>query len=168
MKNMYGHLSKGILLGALCLASCSNSARSEQEPPMNRYKAVFTSIPQEVPTIKTPDAPLAGNGDIGITMGGAPDSLCFYIGKNDFWRAYPVYPGGIALPGGLSISSKSLQGAGYYAEQLPGSAEIKGRFTKEDLQVELSAWVVATHNHVVIELTANATLASRYNPSGTH
>ena len=155
MKNMYDHLSKGILLGVLCLASCSNSARSEQEPPMNRYKAVFTSIPQEVPTIKTPDAPLAGNGDIGITMGGAPDSLCFYIGKNDFWRAYPVYPGGIALPGGLSISSKSLQGAGYYAEQLPGSAEIKGRFTKEDLQVELSAWVAATHNHVVIELTAN-------------
>lgn len=100
MKNMYDHFSKGILLGVLCLASCSNSARSEQEPPMNRYKSVFTSIPQEVPTIKTPDAPLAGNGDIGITMGGTPDSLCFYIGKNDFWRAYPVYPGGIALPEG--------------------------------------------------------------------
>ena len=48
------------------------------------YKAIFTVPPQNVPTIKTPDAPLAGNGDIGITMGGTPDNLCFYIGKNDF------------------------------------------------------------------------------------
>lgn len=35
---------------------------------IDNYKAVFTSSPQHVPTTKTPDAPLAGNGDIGITM----------------------------------------------------------------------------------------------------
>lgn len=48
---------------------------------MDAYKAVFTTPPQHVPTTKTPDAPLAGNGDIGITMGGTPDKLCFYIGN---------------------------------------------------------------------------------------
>lgn len=33
---------------------------------MDTYKAVFTSPPQHVPTTKTPDAPLAGNGNIDI------------------------------------------------------------------------------------------------------
>ena len=51
------------------------------------YKAVLTSPPQHVPTPKTPDGALAGNGDIGLTLGGAPDKLTFYLGKNDFWRA---------------------------------------------------------------------------------
>lgn len=122
---------------------------------INRYKAVFTSPPRFIPTMKTPDAPLAGNGDIGLTMGGTPDSLCFYIGKNDFWRAYPIYPGGISLPGGLNLCIEDLKGAEYYVEQLPGSAEIKGRFKKNKTILDLTAWVTATHNHIVIELTAN-------------
>lgn len=155
MKNICQQTVKFIFPIIIGLSSCNARTHLEQEPVMDRYKAVFTTIPQEVPTIKTPDAPLAGNGDIGITLGGAPDSLCFYIGKNDFWRAYPVYPGGIALPGGLSISIKDLAGADYYAEQLPGSAEIKGRFTKGSLSVELTAWVAATANHIIIEITAN-------------
>lgn len=119
------------------------------------YKAIFTVPPQNVPTIKTPDASLAGNGDIGITMGGTPDNLCFYIGKNDFWRAYPVYPGGIALPGGLDIAIEGLRNASYYAEQLPESAEISALFSTSDCKVNLSAWVAATENKVIIELQSD-------------
>src|SRR5215208_5555391 len=92
---------------------------SAQEIYAGRYKAVFTAPPKNVPTGKTPDAPLAGNGDIGLTLGGSPDQLCFYLGKNDFWRAYPVYPGGgIAFPGALTFSIDALKGASYYAEQI--------------------------------------------------
>ena len=122
---------------------------------INCYKAIFTASPQQVPTTKTPDAPLAGNGDIGITMGGTPDNLCFYIGKNDFWRAYPVYPGGIALPGGLNIAINGLRNASYYAEQLPGKAEINAVFSSELCKVRLSAWVAATDNKIVIELESD-------------
>ena len=128
---------------------------------MDTYKAVFTSPPQHVPTTKTPDAPLAGNGDIGITMGGTPDKLCFYIGKNDFWRAYPVYPGGIALPGGLDITIDELRGASYHAEQLPGSAEITAKFSNTYCELKLSAWVAATDNKVVIELQSNKVVTAR-------
>lgn len=42
---------------------------------MDTYKAVFTSPLQHVPTTKSPDAPLAGNGDIGVMMGGTPDKF---------------------------------------------------------------------------------------------
>lgn len=44
--------------------------------------------------------------------------ICFYIGKNDFWRAYPVNPGGVALPGGLGIEIEGLKNASYYTELL--------------------------------------------------
>ena len=121
-----------------------------------RYKAVFNAPPNKVPTSKTPDAPLAGNGDIGLTLGGKPESLTFYLGKNDFWRAYPVYPGGgIALPGGLDVRLDALQGASYYAEQIQDKAEIHAKFVRKDLIVSLNTWVSATRNIVIAEFTSN-------------
>ncbi len=82
-----------------------------QEIYAGRYKAIFNEPPQKVPTAKTPDGPLAGNGDIGLTMGGTTDQIRFFIGKNDFWRAYPVYPGGgIAFPGSLEFDMPALKG----------------------------------------------------------
>jgi alpha-L-fucosidase 2 len=136
----------------LCLLQEGNA----QAIYAGRYKAVFTSPPGKVPTAKTPDGPLAGNGDIGLTLGGKPDKLLFYLGKNDFWRAYPVYPGGgIALPGWLEVHIPALSGASYYAEQIQDKAEITGRFTKDSLTVQVKTWVSATANTVVVELGSN-------------
>ncbi|HEY1165440.1 MAG TPA: trehalose hydrolase, partial [Chitinophaga sp.] len=116
---------------------------------------VLTAAPSNVPTAKVPDAPLAGNGDIGLTFAGSPDHLKLYFGKNDFWRAYPVYPGGgIALPGGLDIIINALQGAQYEAQQAPRRAEIKAAFSKPGIKVNVNAWVAAMHNTVVLELTS--------------
>lgn len=127
-----------------------------QEIYAGRYKAVFTAVPSRVPSAKTPDGPLAGNGDIGLTLGGNPDKLAFFLGKNDFWRAYPVYPGGgIALPGWLEVSISALKGANYYAEQIQDKALIAAKFTKGKLTVSVDAWVAAGRNTVVAEFTAN-------------
>jgi len=124
-----------------------------------RYKTVFTTPPVNVPTAKTPDAPLTGNGDIGLTFGGEPGKLQYFFGKNDFWRAYPVYPGGgIALPGGLDLSIPALQGADYYAEQLPDKALIHAVFKKDATEVTVDSWVAAKNNTVVIEITANRSI----------
>lgn len=145
----------GLLIGIAVLAS---SIVTAQEIYAGRYRAVLTSPPQHVPTSKTPDGLLAGNGDIGLTLGGTPDQLTFYFGKNDFWRAYPIYPGGgIAHPGGLTVSVDALKGAVYYAEQLIDKAVIKGKFIRDGLQVNLNALVSATTNDVVIEFTSNKT-----------
>lgn len=142
-----------LFLSVGCI-SCSSLVKNPDITfDMSKYKAVFTSAPLHAPTPKTPDAPLAGNGDLGLTMGGNAGNLCFYIGKNDFWRAYPVYPeGGIASPGGVNIQIEALEGANYYAEQLPGKAEITGRFTNNNIEVDLKAWVAATRNLVIVEL----------------
>jgi len=121
-----------------------------------RYNAIITSPPKMVPTTKTPDGALAGNGDIGLVLGGNPDQLTFYIGKNDFWRAYPVYPGGgIAHPGGLTVFIKDLKDGSYYAEQAIDKALIRGKFDKNNLSITFNAWVAATRNMMVTEFTAN-------------
>ncbi|SMD03862.1 glycosyl hydrolase family 95 catalytic domain-containing protein [Pedobacter nyackensis] len=144
------------LLSLTMLMLCLFSRNYAQEIYAGRYKAVFTTAPQKVPTAKTPDGPLAGNGDIGLTLGGSPDKLSLYLGKNDFWRAYPVYPGGgIALPGWLEVKISALQGANFYAEQIQDKAFIAGKFTKENLTVSMNAWVAATRNTVVAEFIAN-------------
>jgi alpha-L-fucosidase 2 len=154
MKGLKIFYSTGWLFIALGFITQSNA----QEIYAGRYKAVFTKAPEKVPTAKTPDGPLAGNGDIGLTLGGNPDQLSFYLGKNDFWRAYPVYPGGgIALPGWLEVSISALRGASYYAEQIQDKALITGKFTKDKLTVAMNAWVSATRNTVVVDFTSNNT-----------
>lgn len=134
------------------------TARKTPAQPIyaGRYKTIFTAPPANVPTPKTPDAPLTGNGDIGLTFGGRPGKLQLFFGKNDCWRAYPVYPGGgIALPGGLDLAIDELEGAAYYAEQLPDKGIIHAKFTKGPAKVTVDSWVAATRNTVVIEITAN-------------
>ncbi len=143
-----------ILFVFIFLYSC-NSPQNHDLVDVSQYKAIFTEPPKNVPTVRTPDGPLAGNGDIGITMGGTPDKLCFYIGKNDFWWPYEEYPYGIALPGGLRVSIPALEGADYYAEQRPDEADIISRFTKGDLQVDIHVLVPATRNMAIFEFTAN-------------
>jgi alpha-L-fucosidase 2 len=148
---------KGTRYQVLCITLLFIAGETVAQPIFaGRYKTIFRATPANVPTAKTPDAPLAGNGDIGLTFGGEPGKLQLYFGKNDFWRAYPVYPGGgIALPGGLDLTINALQGAEYYAEQLPDKAIIHAAFKKEAIQVTVDSWVAATHNTVVIEITAN-------------
>ena len=147
-------LNASLFFALVYLCSC-NPSQSNDVADLSQYKAVFTAPPKNVPTVRTPDGPLAGNGDIGITMGGTPDKLCFYIGKNDFWWPYEEYPFGIALPGGLSVSIPSLEGADYYAEQRLDEADIISRFTKGDLQVDVSVLIPATRNMAIFELSAN-------------
>ena len=144
------------LLIMVCLFIFNSNALKAQEIYAGKYKAILNAPPKKVPTIKTTDALLAGNGDIGLTLGGTPDKLRFYLGKNDFWRAYPVYPGGgIAFPGALDVNIEALKDASYYAEQVQDKAFVFGKFTKNDLTVSLNTWVSATSNQVVAEFQSN-------------
>ncbi len=122
---------------------------------VSQYKGVFTTPPQKVPTLKTPDGPIAGNGDVGIVYAGPPEKQNFYFSKNDFWKTKRGYPeGGVCLPGGLMIAVDALKGASYYAEQSIDNGTITSVFRKGALTWKLKAWVAATENIVVIELSA--------------
>ncbi len=118
------------------------------------WKGIFTEPAKKIPTAFTPDAPIAGNGDVGIVLGGHPDNLCFYLSKNDFWKAKTGYPeGGLCLPGGLTLTIPELRGATFYAEQIIADANINSAFTKDGLTVNISAFVPADKNFVAIKLS---------------
>jgi alpha-L-fucosidase 2 len=141
-----------ILMAAGFFTGCSPV---EDELYVSRYKGVFTSVPQKVPTLFTPDGPIAGNGDIGIVYGGSPDKQLIYFSKNDFWKAKLGYgDGGLCLPGGLNITVDELKDASYHAEQQIDHGIIEASFKRGDLTYKLKTWVPATENLVVIELSA--------------
>ena len=118
-------------------------------------KGIFTEPAKRIPTAFTPDAPIAGNGDIGIVLGGTPDNLCIYISKSDFWKAKTGYPeGGLCLPGGLNLSIPELKGASFYAEQIIQNGTIKAVFRKDGITFELRVFVPASSNLVVVEIYA--------------
>jgi len=149
-------MKKALLYSFLLLAVLSGCTDSPDNG-MNRFATTFSEYPQNVPTQFNPDAPLAGNGDIGVTMCASAQMLRFYVGKNDFWRAYPDHrPGaGIALPGGLDIKADIISNGKYSAEQLPGSAALKATFTQGDNSLDIRAWVHATENIFIMEMTAS-------------
>ena len=136
------------LAASLVFALCSvafNSTGMSEELRVSRHTTKFTEPPRRVPSNTITDAPLTGNGDIGIVMAGPAHNLTFYIGKNDFWHAWPTYPdAGYKLAGGLTIGIPDLEGATYEVETVFDQSYIKGRFTKDDLTVEMKAWVAAT------------------------
>ena len=119
------------------------------------YKGIFNAAATRIPTAFTPDAAIAGNGDVGIVLGGTPDKLCIYISKADFWKAKRGYPeGGLCLPGGLNISVPELKDAAFYAEQWISDASIHGVFRKNGLTLKMMVTVAASRNIIITELSS--------------
>jgi alpha-L-fucosidase 2 len=129
---------------------------------VSKHSAVFTHPPQNVPTRGMPDGPLLGNGDLGVTMAGAPHDQQFYIGKNDFWRRNPA-DASIMGVGLIHLSFPALAGASYHQEQALASAEVRGTFTKDGVTLHTRSWVDAHENLLVtilrLEGTQKITLA---------
>lgn len=143
------------LVVLILLNSCNNSTNKDCVPSC---KGVFTSIPKYVPTNKTPDGPVIGNGDVGIVFGGKPDDQYFYLSKNDIWKAKNGYPdGGVCYIGTFRIKSDVLKNASYHAEQQIGTARLNARFEQNEYQCAMTSWVAATENIAVIELTGGET-----------
>ncbi|MHC4199790.1 MAG: LamG domain-containing protein, partial [Planctomycetota bacterium] len=144
-----------VTVGLACLV-CGGSAAGERAVGeeatriVSKYKVAFTRPPRRIPTNKVVDAPLLGNGDIGVAVGGAGDSQAFFIGKNDFWsrRARRVI-----TVGRVTVHIPALAGASYACEQDLLNAEVRGGFTKGGLTVEMRSWTAATENLLVTELT---------------
>ena len=74
-----GHAARRILPGLLAAFAIALHGAALPESPLvrsnalaivARHKGVFTSPPVLVPTRKVPDAPLLGNGDLGVVAAG--------------------------------------------------------------------------------------------------
>jgi alpha-L-fucosidase 2 len=114
-------------------------------------KGVFDSPPKNTPTSKMPDGPVAGNGDLGLTVGGPPSQLNFYLGKSDF---FGVINGRVMPVGALALNVPELQDSSYHMEQAIGNAVLTGKFTaKSGAELSLKSWVAISQNLLVVELS---------------
>jgi len=123
---------------------------------VSQCKGVFTSPPARVPTTLTVDGPIIGNGDVGVAIGGPPESQRFWISKCDFWKAKPGWPHGMpCVIGWIDVRLPQFDGASYHVEQDIYEAETRAVFEKENVTVKIRSWVAATENLLVIELVGD-------------
>lgn len=130
---------------------------------MKPYKAIFTSPPIHIPTNGVVDGPIIGNGDTGVALSGFPQSLRFWISKNDFWRALEGQAkwsreslfGSPCSIGYLDLTLESVASEHYTVEQNLQFADIIGCLqTLKQEPIEFRSWVCATENMLIIELTS--------------
>lgn len=121
---------------------------------VGQYKATFTAPPKRIPSNSSIDAPLLGNGDTLVALGGGPAKPQFYINKNDLWimnREAGSHPVPLAR---LDIDLPELEGASYLVEQDLLHALTTGRFEKDDKTLTIETAVAATENLLWVKLSA--------------
>lgn len=128
----------------------------EVERVVGEHVGLFTTPPAKVPSVRSVDGPLLGNGDLGVVLSGPPQEQVFWIGKNDFWSRTLYHPLSV---GGIALRLPTLAGAGYRQEQDLLRAEVRGAFEGEGASVRTRAWVAAEANLLVIEVENLAEVA---------
>ncbi len=144
-----GQLALMLIAPALCLAVRADSGGNEAVSLVDSHAIEFTAPASRIPSDKMVDGPLLGNGDLGVTVAGAPEALRFHIGKNDFWGQRTQSPQTV---GRIEVLAPALSGAPYHAVCDMRRARWMGSFAKGSAALAFSAFVDANANQLFIEL----------------
>lgn len=115
-----------------------------------QYTGVWNSPPTVVTGGSAVDAPLLGNGDIGVAVGGPITNQTMYIGKNDFFSgtSHAIRP-----LGRIVVSASGLGGASYNVVQDIARAEVRGTYTLGGQTLTTASWVDANRGLYVTSFT---------------
>lgn len=117
-------------------------------------KTEWTSPPEAFPLAQSTGAPLLGNGNMAVCFGGPAHQLRFYINRNDFWKLCRSETSAQKIPALLDLRITGLQGAGYRLEQNLHDGTVIGKFFKDNVTVQLTCWLAATDDLLVVTLNA--------------
>ena len=93
-----------------------------------------------VDTDQTTDAPLLGNGDLGVSILNGIDAMTFVLSKNEFWS---LAEGSVKAMARVSLSVPDMLGSSYSMSQNIGSADVTGTFALGDDEIITKTWVQA-------------------------
>ena len=102
------------------------------------YKGTFTSPPTQTNTQFTTDAPLMGNGDLGVAVFGKIDAMTFSLGKNEFWSLADRTVKAMAR---LNVSIPDMANASYSMTEDIAVAEVNGTFSLGGNTITTKSWV---------------------------
>ncbi|HWG23271.1 glycosyl hydrolase family 95 catalytic domain-containing protein [Actinospica sp.] len=114
-----------------------------------QFQGVWNSPPTSLNSGETVDAPLLGNGDVGVAVGGSIDDQTFYLGKNDF---FSTATNAIEPLGRIVLAVPGLAGSSYHVVQDISKAQVEGSYTLGGETLSSTSWVSATENLLVTTL----------------
>ena len=130
---------------------------SEIAAQPSAYINVWRQAPLHIPNESSTDAPLMGNGDIGMCVGFEKGLLRYYLTKNDFWRlqSKAEHLSGPRVGGYIDLKIKGFENANFEAEQTLNNGATKCTIKQGTNQCQAYSWVAATQNMIITTLTAS-------------
>jgi alpha-L-fucosidase 2 len=131
---------------AVMTAFADDHVRSNALRIVDPYAGTWSSPPRLIATDQTTDAPLLGNGDVGVAITGTIDSLSFFLGKTEWWS---LTQGNTQPLARVIVRIPKMKGAGYSMRQGLRCAECTGTFSTAGKKIEIQSWIAATDNLLV-------------------
>jgi len=149
LKRVLGAATAALLASAVIVATTSQPATADSITAnqalriVGQYTGVWNSPPTNLNSGETVDAPLMGNGDVGVAMAGSINSQTFFIGKSDFWSStsHAIKPLGRVV-----VSAGGLNGSSYHVVQDIAHAEVRGTYVLNGQTLNTTSWMDANTN----------------------
>ncbi len=132
---------------------------------VQRHKGVWDQPPENIYTGRFSDAPLLGNGDVGVILAGTLDTWECIFGKNEFLSQNEGIPKAMSR---LQLRIPDMKGAAYHMEQRLLHAEVTGRHSKENAVVQTQSWMQATDTRNNLFFTRITCTGSAELPASVH
>jgi len=140
-----------LLTTALARPALADSVTANQAWRIaQQYAGTWTSPPTVLTGGGTVDAPLLGNGDIGVAIGGSIANQTMYVGRNDFFSgsSHAIKP-----LGRIVITAAGLAGSSYNVVQDIAHAEVRGTYALAGQALTTTSWVDANGGVLVTSFT---------------
>ena len=123
-----------------------------------KYMNIWEQAPRYIPHQSSTDAPLMGNGDMGMCVGFEKGVLRYYLTKNDFWRLQSKadHLSGPRVAGYIDIRITGFEGADFKARQSLANGRTNCNIQKGNNNIQVESWVSATENLICITLSTTA------------
>ncbi len=157
-------LAVGLLAGQTASSLAPRAAAATVTDPtpaqalatVAQFQGVWTSPPANLTGGETTDAPLLGNGDVGVAVGGSISDQTFYIGKNDFFSSSSE---SIEPLGRIVLALPNMAGASYHVVQNIAQAQVDGTYALNGDTVSATSWVSATEGMFVTSISVSGSTA---------
>ncbi|MCU1422526.1 MAG: hypothetical protein JWN36_2177 [Microbacteriaceae bacterium] len=143
-------ISSALTVGIAQPALADTTTSTHAMRIVSQYSGQWTTPPTVLTSGETTDAPLLGNGDVGVAIGGSINNQTLYLGKNDFFSGttHAIKPLGRVV-----IAATGLAGSSYNVVQDIAHAEVRGTYVLGSQTLTTTSWMSATEDLLVTSFT---------------
>ena len=134
----------------------NSMAGPEVDHPVHTCRVQWNTAPRRTPSRGSVDAPVLGNGDMGVCLGPTKDGVRLFLSKNDFWYVRSRFRTGTPkVVGWLDIRAADCDGRIWKVTQDLFHPRLHGTIGAGGSSLGIEAWLAATENVLVVRFTAS-------------